>query len=213
VAAVLWRDAVFAAQRPEVLVQALVAGAAGTALALLDAGRFLGAAAGGILLYVAAARLLDPLRIENDAPGRSRVFLGARLGRVYVAHAILPAVFVPAVLALTAVVLVPSGALAAHSAAAVINLVLAGPAIVGCAALSARRGGRISQEMLMTAMGSDPSGGGALLLGWLLMWPAAAAVLVALPLGETSAAHGASTAWAVVDMIAAAVLALLLARD
>ncbi len=213
VAAVLWRDALFAVQRPEVLVQALVAGAAGTALALLDAGRLLGAAAGGILLYVAAARLLDPLRIENDAPGRSRVFLGARPGRVYVAHAILPAVFVPAVLALTAVVLALSGALAGHGGVGVIDLVLAGPAIVGCAALSARRGGRISQEMLMTAMGSDPSGGGALLLGWLLMWPAAAAVLVALPLGETSAAHGASAAWAVVDMVAAVVLALLLARD
>ena len=129
------------------------------------------------------------------------------------AHAILPAVFVPAILALTAVVLALSGALAGHGGVGVIDLVLAGPAIVGCAALSARRGGRISQEMLMTAMGSDPSGGGALLLGWLLMWPAVAAVLVALPLGARSAVHGASAAWAVVDLVAAVVLALLLARD
>jgi hypothetical protein len=213
VAAVLWRDTLFAMQRPEVLVQALVAGAAGTALALLDAGRLLGVAAGGILLYVAAARLLGPLRIENDAPGRSRLFLGARPGRAYVAHAILPAAFVPGILALTGAVLALSGALAGHRGAGVIDLVLAGPAIVGCAALSARRGGRIPQEMLTTAMSSDPSGGGAVLLGWLLLWPAAAAALVVLPLGTASAAHGTSATWIVVDLAAAAVLARLLARD
>ena len=213
IAAVLWRDLVFAAQRPEVLFQALLAGAAGTALALLDAGRLLGVVAAGVLLYVAAARLLDPLRIENDAPGRSRVFLGTRPGRAYLAHAALPAVFVSIVLAVTAVVLALSGALAEHGGAGVIDIVVAAPAIVGCAALSARRGGRIPQEMLLTAMSSDPSGGGAVLLGWLLLWPALAAALVVLPLGGASAAHGASGAWVVIDVAAAVILARMLARD
>jgi hypothetical protein len=62
-------------------------------------------------------------------------------------------------------------------------------------------------------MSTDPSGGGAVLLGWLLMWPAAAAALVALPLGGAGSAHAASPAWAVAEVVAAVVLARVLARD
>jgi hypothetical protein len=213
VAAVIWRDTLVAVEGPAVLVQALAAGVAGTAVALLDAGRVLAVAAGGVLLYLAAARLLEPLRIENDAPGRSRVFLAARPGRAYIAHTILPAVLVLAVVAVTAAALALGGALARHGAAAALDLILAAPAIVGCAAMSARRGGRLPQSMLVTAMSTDPSGGGAVLLGWLLIWPAAAVALVALPLGGAGSAHGASQAWAVVGVVAAAVLARVLARD
>jgi hypothetical protein len=212
VAAVLWRDALTAVERPAVLVLVLVAGVAGTAVALLDAGRVLAVAAGGVLLYLAASRLLEPLRIENDAPGRSRVFLAARPGVAYVAHVILPAVLVVAVTASAIVGLALGGALPGHAGAAAIDLLLAGPAIVGCAAMSARRGGRVPQEVLMTAMATDPSGGGAVLLGWLLIWPAAAAALVALPLGGASA-HGASSAWAVAEVVAAAALFRAVARD
>jgi hypothetical protein len=213
VAAVLWRDAVTAVERPAVLVQVLVAGVAGTAVALLDAGRVLAVAAGGVLLYLAATRLLEPLRIENDAPGRSRVFLAARPGRAYVAHAILPVVLVVAVITIATAGLALGGALAGHGAAAAVDLLLAGPAIVGCAAMSARRGGRVPQEVLMTAMSTDPSGGGIVLLGWLLVWPAAAAALVALPLGGAGSAHRASAAWAVAEVVVAVALARALARD
>ena len=213
VAAVIWRDVLVAIEGPVALLQALVACVAGTAVALLDTGRVLGVAAGGVLLYVAATRLLEPLRIENDAPGRSRMFLAARPGRAYLAHAILPAVLVLTLLAATTAALALSGALAGHGAAAAIDLVLAGPAVVACAAMSARRGGRLPQEVLVTAMATDPSGGGAVLLGWLLMWPAAAAALVVLPLGRAGSAHWASPAWAVAEVVAAAVLARMLARD
>jgi hypothetical protein len=213
VAAVFWRDALAVVERPAVLAQVLVAGAAGSALALLDAGRVLAVAAGGVLLYLAASRLLEPLRIENDAPGRGRVLLGARPGRTYVAHVILPVVIVVSVIALTIAGLALGGALAGHTAASAIDLLVGGPAIAGCAAMSARRGGRLPQEVLTTAMTSDPSGGGIVLLGWLLMWPAAAAVLVALPLGGAGTAHGASSAWSVAELIAAAALARALARD
>lgn len=213
VLAVVWRNLLAAAQRPALLIEVLVAGAAGAALALLDAGRVLGVVAGAVLIYLAATRLLEPLRIEHDAPGRSRLFLAARPGRAYVAHAVVPAVLVVIVLAVTAAVLSLSGALAGYGAAAPVDLIVAGPAVVGCAAMSARRGGRLSQEMLMTAMGSDPSGGGLFLLGWLVMWPAVAAALVALPLAGAHAAHGATLGWAVLDLIAAAGLARALARD
>jgi hypothetical protein len=211
VAAVLWRNALVAVEGPMVLLQAVVVGMAGTALALLDAGRVLGVAAGGVVLYVAATRLLEPLRIENDAPGRSRVFLAARPGLAYLAHAIGPALLLPAVAAVTSVGLALGGALSGHSAAAAVDLVLAAPGVVGCAAMSARRGGRLPQEVLMAAISSDPSGGGIVLLGWLLIWPAAAAALVVLPLGGS--AHSVSAAWAVAEVAAAVVLARVLARD
>lgn len=213
VAAVLWRDTVAAAERPAVLAQVLVAGAAGTALALLDAGRVLAVAAGGVLLYLAAARVLEPLRIENDAPGRSRLLLGTRPGRAYAAHLVLPALFVVAVIALTLGGLALGGAPAGHTGAAAIDLLVTGPAIVGCAAMSARRGGRLPHEVLMTAMTTDPSGGGIVLLGWLLIWPAAAVALVVLPLGTAGSARGASSAWALGGVVAAAALARAVARD
>ena len=212
-AAVIWRDVVAAVERPASLVEALAAGAAGTALALLDSGRILGVAAGGVLLYLAATRLLEPLRIEHDAPGRSRVFLAARPGRAYIAHTVVAAAIVLAVTAVTSAALALGGGLDGHGAAAATDVVLAGPAIVGCAAMSARRGGQLSQGMLMTAMSADPSGGGIMLLGWLVLWPAAAAALVVLPLGGAGAAHRASLAWAVVALVVAAILARRVARD
>jgi hypothetical protein len=212
-AAVIWRDVVAAVERPASLVEALAAAAAGTALALLDSGRILGVAAGGVLLYLAATRLLEPLRIEHDAPGRSRVFLAARPGRAYIAHTVVAAAIVLAVTAVTSAALALAGALDGHGAAAATDVVLAGPAIVGCAAMSARRGGQLSQGMLMTAMSADPSGGGILLLGWLVLWPAAAAALVVLPLGGAGAAHRASLAWAVVALVVAVILARRVARD
>ena len=56
----------------------------------------------------------------------------------------------------------------------------------------------------MTAMATDPSGGGVILLAWLLLWPAAAAALVALPLAAAGTGHTASTTWAVIELLAAA---------
>lgn len=212
-AAVLWRDAVAVAERPALVIQVIVAGAAGTAVALLDAGRVIGVAAGGALLYLAATRVLEPLRIEHDAPGRSRVFLASRPGRAYLAHAILPATLTAIVTALTAAALALCGALAGHGAAAAVVVILAAPAVTACAGMSARRGGRIPQEVLMTAMSTDPSGGGLVLLGWLAMWPALAAALVAVPLGGAAAAHHAAAAWAVVEVGVTAALLLALGRD
>jgi hypothetical protein len=213
VAAVLWRDALAAVGRPAVLVGVLMAGVAGTALAVLDTGRVLAVAAGGVLLYLAASRLLEPLRIEHDAAERSRVFLGTRPGRAYAAHLIVPVVLMVAAIALTLAALALGVALPGHAGGSAVDLLVAGPAVVGCAAMSARRGGRLPQEVLMTAMATDPSGGGVILLAWLLLWPAAAAALVALPLAAAGTGHTASTTWAVIELLAAAGLARAVARD
>jgi hypothetical protein len=45
------------------------------------------------------------------------------------------------------------------------------------------------------------------------MWPALAAALVVLPLAGAGSAHGASQAWAVVEVVAAIGLARAVARD
>ena len=74
-----------------------------------------------------------------DAPARSRVFLAARPGRVYVAHAIGPAVLVLAVVAVTTAALALGGALARHGAGAALDLILAAPAIVGRVGACRRR--------------------------------------------------------------------------
>jgi hypothetical protein len=62
-------------------------------------------------------------------------------------------------------------------------------------------------------MTTDPSGGGIVLLGWLLIWPGAAVALVVLPLGTAGSARGASSAWALGGVVAAAALARAVARD
>jgi hypothetical protein len=61
-----------------------------------------------------------------------------------------------------------------------LGLVLAVPAVVCCAGISARRGGRLLREVLIAAVTTDPSGGGILLACWLVLWPAAAGGLVDL---------------------------------
>jgi hypothetical protein len=153
------------------------------------------------------------LRIEHDAAERSRVFLGTRPGRAYAAHLIVPAVLMVTAIALTLAGLALGMALHGRAGGPAVDLLVAGPAVVGCAAMSARRGGRLPQEVLMTAMATDPSGGGAILLAWLLLWPAAAAALVALPLAGAGTGQTASTTWAVIELLAAAGLARAVARD
>jgi hypothetical protein len=64
------------------------------------------------------------------------------------------------------------------------------PAIVGCAALSSRRGGRLPISVLTAGAASDPTGGGGTVIAWLLVWPVTAALAGGLPL--VLVAHGAS---------------------
>jgi hypothetical protein len=121
------------------------------------------------------------MRIELDVPSRPPVFLGVRPGRALLAHMVLPALVVFWSVALCAVVLALAGRLAGGELPAVLALVCGGPAVVGCAGMSARRGGRLPQEVLAAAVTTDPSGGGLVLLGWLLFWPALASAIVYVP--------------------------------
>ena len=79
-----------------------------------------------------------------------------------------------------------------------------GPAIVLCAALSSRRGGRVPVSVLAMGSAGDPSGGG-IVIAWLLAWPVGAVVLGAVPL--IYVARGTSLSSALIFAFAVALAA------
>jgi hypothetical protein len=172
----VWRGLLALGRARERAVEAVVLTAAATLVLVLRADRPLAALGAGALLYLGAARLLEPLRQEVDAPGRTRTLLRAPWGRVLLGHTALPAALTAATAALTAAGCALAGALPDAGAALAVLAVAAAPVCALCAALSARRGGRLPLGVLGVAT-SDPSGaGGLVVLGWLLVWPGLAAL-------------------------------------
>jgi hypothetical protein len=212
--AVVWRDAIVTLRARERLLQAVVLAGGGTALGLVD-GRPLAVLAGALCSYVGAALLLEPLRAETDAPNRVHALLRARVGRVLLSHAIVPAVVVTAAGALAALAAAIAGELAGdHGAACALAAVAAGPAITLCAALSARRGGRLPISVLSFAVAGDPSGGMGVIVGWLLLWPTTAVILGAVPAIVAASAPSSALTVALICCVAApAVLAGALLRE
>lgn len=94
-------------------------------------------------------------------------------------------------------------------------MVSGAPAVVGCAGMSARRGGRLPPDVLTLAVTTDPSGGGLVLLGWLLLWPAVASALVYVPVLAITVGSvlGHTVASAGIGLVAGIVMALLQWRD
>ena len=213
--AVFWRCAVNSAQGLSRVVVAIALAAGGAAFVLLDVRRAAGVVVGAGLVYLAAGWLLEPMRIELDAPGRSSVFLGARPGRALLAHTVFPACVVALSVAVCAVALALAGRLGSGDLTAALVLVVTAPAVTCCAGLSARRGGRLPNEVLILAVTSDPSGGGLVLLAWLLIWPAVAAAIVFVPVHAIRLASPvAGTVVSVaVGVLAAVVAALVSSRD
>jgi hypothetical protein len=201
--AIPWRDATSAlrARRRTLGSGALAAGAAAVAIAAAD--RPAAAAVAALGSYVAASTLLEPLRVEIDRPSASRVLLRRPFGRILLGHVAVPIAVMAAGAAVAAVGLTIAGALPARGGALALAAFAIVPTVVLCAALSSRRGGRVSVSVL--AMGStDPSGGG-IVVAWLLAWPAAAVVLGALPL--VYVARGTSPSSALIFTFAVALAA------
>ena len=218
--AVVWRNALVATELPQRVVQTALLAGGGAAFVLVDVGRAAGVIVGAVLIYAGASRLLEPMRIELDAPSRGSVFLGIRAGRALLAHMIVPALVVSVSVAVCAVGLAAAGVLGGGEPAAALSLVAVAPAVVCCAGMSARRRGQLPQEVLAAAIVSDPSGGGFVLLGWLLLWPAVAAVVVSVPVSAVALhahpgalAAAEAVAVAVGAVMAAVVLASALGRD
>jgi hypothetical protein len=210
----VWRDGVAARRTPGRVFEAAVLTAAGTALALLEADHPAGALAGMLLVYAGAARVLWPLRAELDLPSRARVLLQPPIGRVLLAHTAVPGLVAAGAAALGAAGCAVAGALPNGAAVAAALAVAAAPLAVGCAAMSARRGGRLPQSVFMGAVAADPSGGAIGILAWMAWWPALAAVLGAGPiLIVAHSGAGAGAALAIAIGLAAATLAGALRRE
>jgi hypothetical protein len=206
---IAWRDVMAMLRTPARALEAAALVAGGTALAVLVADKPAAVAAGVVVAYCGAAMLLGPLRAELDVPGRMTALLIPRPGAVIFAHALLPATVATAAAALAAAGCAIGGA---EPAAALVAFVLA-PGLTGCAAMSARRGGRVPISVLATATAGDPSGGAVGLLSWLARWPAAALVLAGVPLalvGHSTASLLPALLWAVAGT---GIIAVLLQGD
>jgi hypothetical protein len=179
--AVPWRDATSALRAPQRTLgcTALAAGAAVVAIAAADhpAAQILSALGG----YVAASIMLEPLRQEIDQPDASRVLLRRPFGRILLGHVAVPIAVLVTGAAVAGLGVAVAGALPARGGAIAVVAVAVVPAVVLCAALSSRRGGRLPVSVLALGTSGDPSGGG-IVIAWLLAWPAAAVLLGALPL-------------------------------
>ena len=194
--AVLWRDALALLREPARLCWATLLAAAATTEALTHAGQAAPAAIAALLLYGAASLLCEPLRLDVDAPDRSALLLSWPFARVLVAHCLLPGLVLFGLTAVTIAAVVLAGA-AGAGALLVIPTVLAPiiGALVLCVALSARRGGRVDNDVLVRLLTVDATNplGIAVVVLRLIPWLLAAVVVTSaalLILGHAAAGHG-----------------------
>jgi hypothetical protein len=188
--AIPWRDAASALRAPGRTLSGVAFAAAAGALATASARHVAAEALAALGTYLAASTLLEPLRLETDHPSASQILLRRPFGRVLLGHVAVPLALVASAAGLAAVAVAVAGGVPARGGALAVMAVAVTPAIVGCAALSSRRGGRLPISVLTAGAAGDPTGGGGAVLAWLLVWPATAALVGGLPL--VLVARGAS---------------------
>ncbi len=210
--AIPWRDATATLRAPGRLAEAALLVAAGTALALTNATHFLDAALAGLLGYLAVTRLLEPLRIEVDAPGAARNLLVRPFGSVLLSHVAVPLAIVAAAAGMTVVPCALTHVITARPGPLAVLALITLPTASLCAALSARRGGRMPLSVLFFASGPDPSGGGIVILGWLLLWPATAAAVCGGAMHLATRPHDVTSAL-ILALVAPVVLARMLVQS
>ena len=171
--AITWRDGVALLRDPSRVAWAALLGAGATVEALTHPGRVVPAGLAAAGLYFAASLLCEPLRFDVDYPERSAVLLSWPFARVLIAHCVVPAVTLAAVIAATVLVGVAVGISGAGTLVLIPTLLVP---VVACAvlaaALSARRGGRIDEALLIRLLGADPSSpaSATLIVLWLAPW-------------------------------------------
>jgi hypothetical protein len=212
--AIPWRDAASALRAPgRTLTGAVLAAGAG-ALAVAAARHFAAESIAALGTYLAASTLLEPLRLETDQPSASQILVPRPFGRVLLGHVAIPLTVVATAAGLAGAAVAVAGAGPARAGALAAMALVVTPAIVGCAALSSRRGGRLPMSVLTLGAAADPTGGGSVVIAWLLAWPAAAIVVGGLPLvlvARGASMSGALTLGLIVAACAPAVLAYVLA--
>jgi len=180
--AVLWRDAIALLRDASRVGWATLLGAGATVEALTHPGRLLPAGLAAAGLYFAASLLCEPLRVDVDYPDRSATLLSWSFARVLLAHCVLPALTLAAITAGTVLVSVAIG-VAGPAALILIPTLLIGvvATAVLAAALSARRGGRIDEALLIRMLGADPSSPASATL--IVLWFAPWLILTLITLG------------------------------
>jgi hypothetical protein len=180
--AIPWRDAASALRAPgRTLTGAAFAAGAG-ALAVAAARHFAAEALAALGTYLAASTLLEPLRQETDQPSASQILLRRPFGRVLLGHVAVPLALVATAAGLAGAAVAVAGAVPARAGVLALMAVAVTPTIVGCAALSSRRGGRVPMSVLTGGAAADPTFGGGFVIAWLMAWPATAMVVGGLPL-------------------------------
>ena len=196
-----WRGALNLLRSPVRLIWSAALGGAAILILAAAPGRPGSLVGGSVALYLAAGSLLEPLRLEADAPLVSQVLLPWDYGKVLWLHCLLPALIL---IVFGAVVLGGGWATGLVDGsvvpAAFVLLIPEVGVMVLAASLSARRGGGIPSSIL-TLTGGDPVGGGFLIvILWAMGWALLAVAAVALgvhALGSSAAGLSGSVTSAV----------------
>jgi hypothetical protein len=147
-----WHGALALLRSPVRLGWSVVLAGAGMYLLALQPLRQGALWAGSVAFYLAASSLLEPLRQEVDTPGTAKILLPWQFERVQWLHCLLPAGIMIAAGVLTLAGGLATGFLTAHAVAQL--LILAVPLscfVVFAAALSGRKGGRVSNNLVNLA--------------------------------------------------------------
>jgi Family of unknown function (DUF6297) len=176
--AIPWRDALSTARAPTRLawVVSLVVAGVIAILAVPDRRAIL--VAGLLAGYVAAAKGLEPLRLEADQPDAHHV-LPLAWGQLLLRHCVVPVLVLIVPAAITVVVASVVGPLRSGAALSALLLCpLVSATLVLCAAIAAKRG-PFPVELLL--LGGDV--GAVVLVVWLATGPIVAALALAVPAG------------------------------
>jgi hypothetical protein len=139
---------------------------------------------GALLVYLAASSLLEPLRMETDSPGASHLLLPWSYGRVLWLHCLLPAVVVFATGFIAAIGAFAAGRVEARTLLLfVITWIAVAPVSVAGAAVSSRRGGRVSTNLLTMTSGDSTGLSMMLIVAWVFGATIASIAVVAIGLG------------------------------
>jgi hypothetical protein len=180
--AIPWRDAASALRAPGRTLTGVAFAAGASVLAVAAARHFAAPGIAALGTYMAASTLLEPLRLETDQPSASQILLRRPFGRVLLGHVAVPLALIATAAGLAGAAVGVAGGVPARAGALALMAVAVTPTIVGCAALSSRRGGRVPMSVLTGGAAADPTFGGGFVLAWLMAWPATAMVLGGLPL-------------------------------
>lgn len=164
---------------------------------------------GALLVYLAASSLLEPLRTETDSPGASHLLLPWSYGNVLWLHCLLPAVLI-----FTTGLVAAIGAFAVGQVEAkilllyVVTWIAVAPMSVVSAAVSSRRGGRVSTNLLV--MTSGDSTGLSMMLIVLWLFGAAIASIAAIAVGFGLILRHDTVTAAILGLIAFGILGIAL---